>query len=337
MSVRSFAAEATTDNGFAITGPCLVVAGPTASGKSALAVALAQRLNGEIVNADSMQVYRDLSILTARPSDEEMQTVPHHLYGMLAGDDICTAGLWLSWMHHLLPQIWARRRLPVVVGGTGLYLSALIKGLAPVPDVPEEIRHVVAAAYDDLGAEAFAAHLAVLDPVSATAIPCTNRQRMIRAMEVVRHTGRALSDWQSDPHLGGLRQPPMTVLLEPDRDWLYTRCDRRFIAMLDAGGWDQARQAVTAGLSPEAPVCRALGTRALIAALLGKIEPEAAIATAQRETRNYAKRQMTWFRHQLPADLTIHSPSESPESLELIEKVAKTIAVQVEHEGKALR
>jgi tRNA dimethylallyltransferase len=204
MGGSSFAAD--TADGFA--GPCLVLAGPTASGKSALAVALAQALGGEVVNADSMQVYRDLSILTARPGAAEMGDVPHHLYGLLAGDETCTAGMWLSWMHRLLPEIWERGRLPVVVGGTGLYLRALIEGLAPVPEIPGTARAAAAADYDRLGGEAFAERLAALDPISAAEIPPGNRQRMIRAMEVARATGRPLSRVKRAPHRGGLSRPP---------------------------------------------------------------------------------------------------------------------------------
>ncbi len=303
-----------------------MLAGPTASGKSALAVALARALGGEVVNADSMQVYRDLSILTARPSEREMGGVPHHLYGVLAGNQTCAAGMWLSWMHRLLPEIWGRGALPVVVGGTGLYLRALIGGLAPVPEVPAAARAAAAADYDRLGAAACAAELAALDPVSAAGIPPGNRQRTIRALEVARATGKPLSEWQRLPHLGGLRQAPLTVLIEPERAWLYDRCDRRFLAMLEAGAWEQVRAALAAGLSPDDPVCRGLGTRALIAALTGDEDTAVAVARAQRETRNYAKRQLTWFRHQLAADVVLRPPGDDAESPRLLADIAAKAA-----------
>jgi len=313
------------------------VAGPTASGKSALAIALAQRLGGEIVNADSMQVYRDLSILTARPSDEDTALLPHHLYGVLEAGETCAAGLWLSWMHRLLPEIWGRGRLPVVVGGTGLYLRALTAGLAPVPEVPSAARAAAAADYDRLGAETFAAELARLDAASAAAIPPGNRQRMIRAMEVARATGRPISAWQAEPHLGGLIRPAVVVSLLPERTWLYDRCDRRFRAMLAAGAWEQAEAALAAGLSPEAPVCRALGTAALIDAILGRIGREAAVEKAQRETRNYAKRQLTWFSRQLAADIALRPPQDSAESPEFAAKLAETVGVWLATPDNALR
>ncbi len=313
------------------------MAGPTASGKSALAIALAQRLGGEIVNADSMQVYRDLSILTARPPDEDTALSPHHLYGVLAAGETCAAGLWLAWMRRLLPTIWGRGRLPVVVGGTGLYLRALTAGLAPVPEVPPEARAAAAADYDRLGAAAFAADLAKLDPAAAAAIPPGNRQRMIRAMEVARATGKPISVWQAEPHAGGLSRPPVVVSLLPEREWLYARCDRRFRAMLAAGAWEQAEAALAAGLSPDAPVCRALGAAALIAAILGRMDREAAVAVAQRETRNYAKRQLTWFRRQLAADIVLRPPQDSPESPEFAAKLAENVGLCLSKADNALR
>jgi tRNA dimethylallyltransferase len=335
MGGSSFAAETAGAGGFVTAGPCLVLAGPTASGKSALAVALAQALGGEVVNADSMQVYRDLSILTARPGAVETGGVSHHLYGVLAGRETCAAGMWLAWMHRLLPEIWGRGRLPVVVGGTGLYLRALIHGLAPVPQVPAVARAAAAADYDRLGEAAFAAELAALDPVSAAEIPPRNRQRMIRALEVARATGKPLSAWREEPHRGGLSRPPVTLLIDPDRVWLYERCDRRFLAMLDAGAWEQVADALAAGLSVEDPVCRGLGTRALVAALAGEIGRDAAVERAQRETRNYAKRQLTWFRHQLAADVVIRPPRDDPESPRFQAEMAAKAAALLESAHKS--
>jgi len=307
-------------------GPCLVVAGPTASGKSSLAVSLAQRCNGEIVNADSMQVYKDLSILTARPNAEEMKDIPHHLYGILDGNQPCTAGQWLSWAHKTLPEIWARGRVPIVVGGTGLYLGALIRGLAPVPDVPEGVRQNVSADYERMGADAFGEKLAQLDPVTIATTPITNRQRMIRAMEVVVHTGKPLSQWQAEPHIGGLPYAPLLITIQPDRAWLYERCDRRFLMMLKAGAWEQVKDALKQGLGPDSPVSRGLGTRAMMSVLFGEVDEAEAIAKSQQETRNYAKRQMTWFRNQLTADMYLNPPQDEIDSagfLGLLEKQVK--------------
>lgn len=302
----------------------MVVAGPTASGKSALAVALARALGGEVVNADSMQVYRDLSILTARPGAEEMAGVPHHLYGLLAAHETCAAGLWLGWMHALLPEIWGRGRVPVVVGGTGLYLRALIDGLAPVPEVPAAVRAEVSADYDRDPA-AFAAALAAADPAAAAAIPPANRQRMIRATEVWRATGRPISAWQAEPHRGGLARPPAVVAIAPERDWLYARCDARFDAMLAAGAARQVEAAMAEGLGPEAPLARGLGTRALMAALAGALPWDEAVARAKQETRNYAKRQSTWFRGQLRADLVLRPPQDPLDSHVVAGKVLEIL------------
>jgi tRNA dimethylallyltransferase len=315
MDDMSFTAEPKTKSGFPkSSGPCVVVAGPTASGKSALAITLAQAIGGEIVNADSMQVYHDLSILTARPSEKEMGDIPHHLYGILASDVTCDAGLWLSWLHRLLPEIWSRGKVPVLVGGTGLYLRSLAQGLAPVPDVPESVREQASYDYKMMGPEVFSALLAEKDPISAAAIPATNRQRMIRAMEVFDHTGKPLTWWQKQPHHGGLPSKPITVVLEPERAWLYARSDARFLQMLKHGAWDQVRAAMAAGIGPEAPVSRGLGTRAMMATLNGDIPKDEAIALAQKETRNYAKRQLTWFRNQMTADIRLHPPEDSLDS-----------------------
>lgn len=307
----------------------MVVAGPTASGKSALAVGLARALGGEVVNADSMQVYRDLSILTARPTAAEMAGVPHHLYGVLAAHETCAAGLWLAWMHALLPEIRGRGRVAVVVGGTGLYLRALIDGLAPVPEVPPKVRAEVSADYDRDPA-AFAAALAEFDAVSAAAIPAANRQRMIRATEVFRATGRPISAWQAEPHRGGLATRPAVVAIAPRRDWLHARCDARFDAMLAAGAWEQVRAAMAAGLGPDAPLARGLGTRALMAALAGELPEAEAVERGKRETRNYAKRQSTWFRGQLAADLVLRPPEDALDSPGVVENLAETVASRLQ-------
>ncbi len=293
-------------------------------------MSLAQAVNGEIVNADSMQVYQDLSILTARPSEEDMQTVPHHMYGILASDVTCDAGLWLDWMHRVLPEIWSRGRTPVIVGGTGLYLRTLVNGLAPVPEVPESVRDRITRDYQIMGPELFSAYLAEKDPISAAAIPATNRQRMIRAMEVVDHTGHPLSWWQKQPHRGALPKPPMTVVLEPDRNWLYQRCDARFEIMLAAGALDQVRALMAQGYGPAAPVCRGLGTRALMSFLNGNMSKEDAVALAQRETRNYAKRQLTWFRNQVSADVRLYPPQDDLDSPECLSGLLR----QVRHDLK---
>jgi len=257
-----------------------------------------------------MQVYQDLSILTARPSAEEMQNVPHHHYGVMGPYEICDAGMWLGWLHETLPQIWERGNIPVVVGGTGLYLRTLSQGLAPVPEIPSSVRTEVTSWYVHRGPDQFSADLAINDPIAAAAIPATNRQRMIRAMEVFQHTGKPISWWQKQPHHGALPKPPITIVLEPERQWLYERCDRRFLQMLDRGAWNEVSEAIEKGILPDAPVCRGLGARYMMMTLFGDINKDEAIERAQRETRNYAKRQLTWFRNQVEADYRLHPPAD---------------------------
>lgn len=304
----------------------MILGGPSACGKSALAVALARTLDGEVVNADSIQVYRDLAVLTARPGAEDRARVPHHLYGVLDPDAVMGAGRWLAVLHGLLPEIWARGRVAVVAGGTGLYLRALVRGLAPVPAIPAKVRAAAARDYDRLGAAAFAAELARRDPVSAAAIPAANRQRMIRAMEVVRATGTPISAFQAMPHRGGLPDPPAAVAILPDRDWLFDRCERRFAGMMAAGAADQVADLLARGVSPQAPVFRALGARPLAAMLAGELSRAAAVEAALADTRAYVRRQFTWFRRQFAADLILEPPADDPESEGIGEKVARILA-----------
>jgi tRNA dimethylallyltransferase len=283
--------------------PVVVVAGPTASGKSGIALDIAERLGGEIVNADSMQVYRDLRILTARPSTADEARVPHHLYGYRPADAPGSAAEWAIDAHAAIDAVRASGRLPVVVGGTGLYLKALMEGIAPVPEVPAEIRARAAARRREIGSLAFHNELASRDPAIAERLNPGDSQRVLRAWEVVEATGRPLSDWQDEPAM-----PPdlpfRVIALLPPRDELYRVCDQRFLDMLAAGALDEVR-ALAAHVEAEAlaldlPVFKALGYAPLAAHLRGETSLDDAIATSQQQTRNYAKRQYTWFRNQLP-------------------------------------
>jgi len=268
-----------------------------------------------------MQVYHDLSILTARPTKEDMAEVPHHLYGTFTPNEICDAGTWLSQQHKILPEVWQRGKIPILVGGTGLYIRALTQGLAPVPSIPQSVRDQVTQDYETMGPEVFSAFLAEKDPLSAAEIPATNRQRMIRAMEVVDHTGQPLSWWKKQPHHGGLPRAPVTLVLEPERVWLYERCDRRFQIMLEEGALSQVRDLMAKGIGPDAPICRGLGARALMSYLNEKITYETAIAQAQKETRNYAKRQLTWFRNQVKADIRLYPPQSDIQSSDALNRL----------------
>ncbi|MCE9650810.1 MAG: tRNA (adenosine(37)-N6)-dimethylallyltransferase MiaA [Parvibaculum sp.] len=277
----------------------ILIAGPTASGKSALALALAERLGGEIVNADSMQVYRELRVLTARPSAAEEARAPHHLYGVLRGAEHCSAGKWSRMALDALRGIEARGRVPIIVGGTGLYFRALTEGLSPIPAVPAEVREAVraeVAASDD-------PHrlLTEADPALAEVIRPSDRQRIARGIEVARGTAKPLSQWHKEPPAPLIAGKLAKIVLAPERDWLRARCDARFEAMLGEGAVEEARALGALGLDPVLPLMKALGLRPLLGYVAGKIELSEAVAQGQAETRAYAKRQETWFRTQMIA------------------------------------
>jgi len=286
--------------------PVLVIAGPTASGKSGMALAAAEAFGGSVINADSMQVYRELHIITARPSDADEARAPHLLYGDVTAAEGCSVGDWLARAVEAIGATRDAGRLPIVVGGTGMYLKALLEGLAPVPQIPDEVRETVANEYDELGGTAFRAELARVDPETAARLPENDRQRLTRAMEVHRATGRPLGDWLADgnaPALAGARYH--TLLIEPARDALYAAIDGRFEAMVEAGALDEVKALLALGLDPSLPAMKAVGVRELGAHLAGETSLADTIAKAQQASRNYAKRQMTWFRNQFRADFRL--------------------------------
>jgi tRNA dimethylallyltransferase len=279
----------------------LLIAGPTASGKSALAIAVAQRTGGMIINADSMQVYRDLRILTARPTLDEETLVPHRLYGHVDAAVNFSAGAFLADAATALTEARGQNRQPIFVGGSGLYFKALTRGLSAVPPIPPPIREEVRAKLFRDGAEALHAQLARRDPIVAARLKPRDRTRIARALEVIEATGRSLSDW----HREGL--PPLlpagtfrALFLAPDRDELYARIDARFEAMLKSGAMDEVARLAARKLDSLLPAMKAHGVPRLIAYLEGKISLDEAAAIARLDTRHYAKRQFTWFRHQLP-------------------------------------
>jgi tRNA dimethylallyltransferase len=282
------------------TAPLLLIAGPTASGKSALALRLAERLHGEIVNADALQLYADLQVLSARPTTDEIARAPHHLFGVADGADGWSVGRWLDATLPILVDIAARGRRAIVVGGTGLYFRALTKGLAEIPAVPAAARQAAAAAFERLGEDAFRQALATRDPAAAARIAPGDRQRLLRAYEVAESTGRALTDWQGNTTAPLRADQWRAVVLESDRQALYARCDLRFGAMVEHGALEEVRRLMVRRLDPLAPVMKAVGVRELMAHLAGDLTLPQAVALAQQETRRYAKRQLTWFRNQTP-------------------------------------
>ncbi len=276
-----------------------LIAGPTASGKSALALRLAEAAGGEIVNADSMQLYAGLRVLTAGPGPEDLARAPHHLFGVADPADGWSVGRWQRAARQAIDDILARGRHAVVVGGTGLYFAALTRGLAEVPQIPAEARAAAAADFETMGEDAFRARLAAADPAAAARIAPGDRQRLCRAWEVFAATGVSLSDHQASAE-GALPAGSWTaVALEPPRDVLYARCDARLVAMLEAGAIDEVRALVARRLDPALPAMKAVGVRELAACLDGGLTRDAALAAAQQETRRYAKRQLTWMRGQM--------------------------------------
>ena len=276
----------------------VLIAGPTASGKSALAMKLAERIGGEIVNADSMQVYRELRVLTARPGEADEARVPHHLYGFLGAADACSAGIWAGHAARAMQEIEGRGRIPVLVGGTGLYFRALIEGLSPIPDIPPEVTASVRAEVAEAGAGAHDL-LRAADPKLAETIRPSDRQRISRGIEVKRATGKPLSEWQALPPEPLVEGNFLKTVLAPARELLYSRIDARFRQMIRAGALEEVEALMALDLDPSLPLMKALGLRPLIAHLKGEISLDEAILIGQAESRRYAKRQETWFRTQM--------------------------------------
>jgi tRNA dimethylallyltransferase len=279
----------------------VLIAGPTASGKSALALRLAEELGGTIINADSMQVYRDLRIITARPTPQDEARVPHLLYGHVDAAENYSVGRWCVDAGAALAAVERAGRLPVVVGGTGLYFKALTRGLATVPPIPVAVRSAVRSRLAAEGVAPLYAELRDRDPAAARRLMPGDRARIARALEVVTATGRSLTDWHAEgmkPALDPDRA--IKVFLEVDRAELYRRIDARFDAMLAAGVLEEVRALGRRALDPALPAMKAHGVPWLIRHLAGEIDLETAVAEAKRDTRRYTKRQATWFRHQLP-------------------------------------
>lgn len=276
-----------------------LIAGPTASGKSALALRLAAATGAEIVNADSMQLYRGLRVLTAAPSAEEAAQAPHHLFGTVDAADGWSVGRWLRAASETLAGIADRGRPAIVVGGTGLYFSALTKGLAEIPAIPPPARRAAEAEFEQLGEAAFRVRLAEADPAAAQRIAPGDRQRLVRAWEVFAATGTALTDWRRTGEPVLPVEAWRAVALEPPRDVLYARCDARLEAMLRDGALDEVAELAARGLDPALPAMKAVGVRELAAHLRGEASLAEALEAAQRETRRYAKRQLTWMRGQM--------------------------------------
>ena len=296
----------------------MLLAGPTASGKSALAMRIAERIGGTIVNADSMQVYRDLRVLTARPDEAEERAVPHALYGHVDGAVAHSVRAWRDEVHAL-----ASSEAPlIVIGGTGLYFNVLTRGLAEVPPIPEEVRAEARVLAADNAAELHA-RLAAVDPTGAGNIDPTDAQRLARAWEVVRGTGRSLSEWQAEAtqDVPGWVKVARKVVLAPDRAWLRARIVRRLDGMVEAGTLGEVEGLLARGLDPGLPVMRAIGVPELTGVLRGDWPLAQGIERTKISTGQYAKRQDTWFRNQFGRDWTRFDPA-STDADEIVRRIA---------------
>ncbi|MCK0068516.1 tRNA (adenosine(37)-N6)-dimethylallyltransferase MiaA [Kordiimonas laminariae] len=281
----------------------LFIAGPTASGKSALSLKFAKDLNGVIINADSMQVYKDLRVITACPSEEDELQASHRLYRFMDGSEVCSAAYWSELAMTEIEKAWDEGKYPIVIGGTGMYFKFLLEGVAKIPDIPDDIRNAVREEAGEHGSEKLHDELKGYDPVIAERLFPGDRQRVCRAVEVYRATGKPLSEWQKNNEPG-----PMTAhdkagcahkfILKPPRDVLYDRCNRRFDMMLGEGALEEVEALMERNLDTSLPIMRALGVPSLIKLIRGEVSEEEAIEDAKMQTRRFAKRQLTWFRNQ---------------------------------------
>ncbi len=275
-----------------------LIAGPTASGKSRLALERARATGAAIVNADSQQLYADLRVLTARPSLEEERAARHHLYGVVNAAEAWSVGRWTRAVLPLIDELASPGHPILIVGGTGLYFTALTRGLADIPDVPSEARNEAMALYDTEGEAAFRLRLTTFDPPAAASIEAGDRQRLTRAYSVARATGRSLSDWKAGTRPLLRDGSYDRLVLEPDREALYANCDARVLTMMQDGAVEEVRALLARDLEPALPAMKAVGVREIAAWLAGKATRAEAVDTLQQATRNYAKRQLTWFRNQ---------------------------------------
>ena len=278
----------------------VLIAGPTASGKSQFAMGIAERIGGVVVNADSMQVYRDLRILTARPDPEDERRIPHRLYGHVPSSERYSVGRWLAGVEPELKRVRDEGLVAILVGGTGLYFKALTEGLAAIPPIPEAVRQRVQEDAEGEDAAALHTRLAILDPETAAAVRPSDRSRIVRALEVFAATGRPLVEWQKGKGSSPLvRSDAVRLVLAPDRAVLHERIAVRAQAMLAGGAVDEVRDLLALGLSPDLPAMKAIGVHQIAGLIAGEVSDDEALMRIKTETRRYAKRQETWFRNQM--------------------------------------
>ena len=299
----------------------IILAGPTASGKSALALDLAAEIDGVIINADSMQVYADLHVLTSRPTAADEALLPHRLYGFIDGAERYSVGHWLRDVKKIVQQVRAQGRWPILVGGTGFYLNAAEYGLSPIPDIPDAVRAKATSLYTQHGGDDCLERLRGQDPVIARRLQPGDKQRVIRALEVFMHTGKPLTYWQSVPRQGALTGRAFKLAHIPDRQIVYELINRRFENMIKGGGLQEVEKLVERDLATDLPVMRALGVPALSAYLRGDFDIQKAIYLGCRDTRHFAKRQITWLRNNFISNYEINEIYSNKISQKIFPKI----------------
>lgn len=299
----------------------IMVAGPTASGKSALAIDLAKALNGVVINADSMQIYADLKILTACPDEDEQSQAPHRLYNVLDGAEACSVGRWLELVAEEVTQVRAQGKLPILCGGTALYLNAAQHGISEIPAIPEPLHQQVITEHRAKGGAAMLAELSDFDRPIAERLTAGDSQRITRAIEVYRHTGRPLSEWQNDPPHGFLDGEAFNFFIAPERATLYERIDQRFASMWDKGAVEEVARLLERKLDPKLPIMKAVGVPQIADYLSGACDKQAAIEEAQKQSRRYAKRQFTFFRNNFITNYLIDETYSTRKNLEFFSKI----------------
>lgn len=279
----------------------IVFGGPTASGKSGLALRLAERINGVVINADSMQVYKDVPTLTARPLDGETKKVDHKLYGFLDANQKCSAASWASLAAEEIENVLKSERVPILAGGTGMYIQTLEEGISPLPEVGEDVRASVRERFERQGYEKFLSDFIKRDPQ----VRLTDPQRLIRAAEIFEATGKSIVYWQSLPLKKAVEASYLNILVLPPREVLYARCNERFSKMLSDGAMEEVRVLLSKNPPSDSLIMKAIGVKELSGVLKGELSMAEAEDHAKQMTRNYAKRQTTWFKHRFKSDLTV--------------------------------
>ena len=285
----------------------VIICGPTGAGKSSLALNLAEKFKGVIINADSVQIYREIKILSGRPTFDDYRQAPHRLYGIMSIFMPCTLGIWRKMALETIKECELSGRLPIICGGTGLYIKFLLNELSAIPEIPPSIKLEAREKLEDLGNENFRELLSKNDPVSASRIKSGDTNRLLRAWEVLTATNKPLSYWHEQSGETGSQHKFFKVCLMPERKALYSKCDKRFLDFIEQGAAEEARALDFITVSPELPASKTLGLIELVKYTKGELELSDAIAQAQRTTRRYAKRQLTWFRHQLDEDFLIQN------------------------------